>query len=81
MARAALRDDLYAVHAQLTAQAIGATSADDPAPSRIADWEDDHGILVARAADTLEEICSDDTADLARMSVGLRVVRGLLAGG
>jgi glutamate dehydrogenase len=81
MARAALRDDLYAVHAQLTAQAIGATSADDSAPSRVATWEDEHGVLVARAAETLEEICADDTADLARMSVGLRVVRGLLAGG
>jgi glutamate dehydrogenase len=81
MARAALRDDLYGVHAQLTAQALRASSGDDPAPKRIADWEDDHSILVQRAAETLEEICSDDTADLARMSVGLRVVRGLLAGG
>jgi glutamate dehydrogenase len=35
--------------------------------------------VVTRAATTLGEICSDDTADLARMSVGLRVVRGLLA--
>ena len=33
-----------------------------------------------RGRDTLEEICADDSADLARMSVGLRVVRGLLAG-
>jgi glutamate dehydrogenase len=81
MARAALRDDLYAVHAQLTAQAIGATDSDDAAPVRVSEWEDRHGILVARAADTLEEICADDSADLARMSVGLRVVRGLLAGG
>ena len=30
---------------------------------------------------TLEEICADDEADLARMSVGLRVVRGLLSTG
>jgi glutamate dehydrogenase len=34
---------------------------------------------VTRAAATLGEICSDEAADLARMSVGLRVVRGLLA--
>ena len=81
MARAALRDDLYAVHAQLTAQALGATTGDDAAEKRIEAWERDHGILVQRTADTLDEICSDDTADLARMSVGLRVVRGLLAGG
>ena len=36
-------------------------------------------MLVSRAADTLREICADEHADLARMSVALRVVRGLLA--
>jgi len=81
MARAALRDDLYAVHAQLTAQALTSTPAAEPAAVRVADWEEERGILVQRAAETLEEICSDDSADLARMSVGLRVVRGLLTGG
>ncbi len=79
MARAALRDDLHAVHAQLTHQVLVATSADDPAPLRIAQWEEGDAVVVARAATTLQEICTDDAADLARMSVGLRVVRGLLA--
>jgi len=78
MARAALRDDLHAVHSQLTAQVLRATSADEPAPARIATWEEGDAVAVARATGTLEEICSDDQADLARMSVGLRVVRGLL---
>ena len=53
MARAALRDDLYAVHAQLTAQAMGETSGDDAAEKRIEIWEGDHGVLVQRAAETL----------------------------
>ena len=79
MARAALRDDLHAVHAQLTAQVLRDTSADESVPARIADWEDGDAVVVRRAAATLEEICADDTADLARLSVGLRVVRGLLA--
>jgi len=79
MARAALRDDLHAVHTQLTAQVLLSTDSSDPAPARIATWEDGNEVLVARAAQTLEQICSDDIADLARMSVGLRVVRGLLA--
>ncbi|WP_343907638.1 NAD-glutamate dehydrogenase [Nocardioides aquiterrae] len=78
MARAALRDDLNAVHAQLTAQALATTSADDPAPVRVAAWEDQNAVVVPRAADTLQEICVDEHADLARLSVGLRVVRGLL---
>jgi glutamate dehydrogenase len=79
MARAALRDDLHAVHCQLTGQVLAATSAEESAPARIAAWEDGDSVVVSRAVSTLEEICSDDGADLARLSVGLRVVRGLLA--
>ncbi|MFC4785406.1 NAD-glutamate dehydrogenase [Nocardioides sp. MAHUQ-72] len=81
MARAALRDDLHAVHAQLTAQVLSVTSPDDSAPARVATWEDLDSVVVPRAASTLEEICADESADLARLSVGLRVVRGLLATG
>jgi glutamate dehydrogenase len=79
MARAALRDDLHGVHTQLTAQVLLSTTPEDAAPARVATWEDANEVQVARAARTLEEICSDESADLARMSVGLRVVRGLLA--
>ncbi|SDC19964.1 NAD-glutamate dehydrogenase [Nocardioides lianchengensis] len=79
MARAALRDDLHGVHSQLTLQVLRATPGDEAAPSRIATWEDGDAVTVARATGTLEEICADDQADLARMSVGLRVVRGLLS--
>ena len=78
MARAALRDDLYAVHTELTAQAIEATSPDDSAAARVAAWEDQEGEVVQRAAGTLREVCRDENADLARVSVGLRLVRGLL---
>jgi glutamate dehydrogenase len=78
MARAALRDDLYAVHAQLTGQVLAATDADEAAAARVASWEDADQVVIARAADTLRDICSDEHADLARMSVALRVVRGLL---
>ncbi len=80
MARAALRDELHAVHAQLTQKVLSSTSSDDPAPARIAVWEDGDQVAVARAAQTLDEICGDE-ADLARLSVGLRVVRSLLSAG
>ena len=79
MARAALRDDLYAVHAQLTAQVLDMTDGEESAPARVATWEDADPDMIGRSAATLEEICSDDSPDLARMSVGLRVVRALLA--
>jgi glutamate dehydrogenase len=78
MARAALRDDLYGVHTQLTAQVLEMTAPDEPAAARIASWEETEQVAVGRATATLEEICRDESADLARMSVGLRVVRTLL---
>jgi glutamate dehydrogenase len=81
MARAALRDDLHTVHARLTAQVLATTDPAQPAPVRIADWEEQESVAVSRAVATLEEICSDEHADLARLSVGLRVVRTLLVGG
>jgi glutamate dehydrogenase len=79
MARAALRDDLYAVHSQLTAQVLATTSPLESAPARIQAWEDNDEAAVSRGAKTLAQICSDDSADLARLSVALRVVRGLVA--
>ncbi|HSE69736.1 MAG TPA: NAD-glutamate dehydrogenase [Nocardioidaceae bacterium] len=79
MARAALRDELHSVHARLTAQVLMETESGQPAPVRIADWEEDDQVVVTRAVSTLDEICSDERADLARLSVGLRVVRTLLS--
>lgn len=81
MARAALRDDLHQVHLQLTGQVLAATSPDEPAPARIDTWEEQDAVMIQRATGTLADICSDEAADLARLSVGLRVVRGLLATG
>lgn len=81
MARAALRDDLHTVHGTLTAQVLATTAPDLPVAERIAQWEVQDEVVVGRAVETLREICSDDQADLARMSVGLRVVRTLLASG
>ena len=56
---------------------LAATTAGIPA--RIADWERDDEVVVSRAVSTLDEICTDDHADLARLSVGLRVVRTMLS--
>ena len=65
MARASIREDLHAVHLGLTAKSLH-----DPA------WVDSPE--VAEATETLGRIVADERADLARLSVGLRVVRGLL---
>jgi glutamate dehydrogenase len=79
MARAALRDDLHTVHAQLTAQVLESTKAGADADTRVAAWEVGDRDAIRRASATFEEICADDNADLARMSVALRVVRSLLS--
>jgi len=78
MARAALRDDLHAAHAALTAQVLATTDEDGDLEQRVSVWEQTEQTLVQRAKQTLAEITSDDQADLARMSVALRVVRTML---
>ena len=79
MARAALRDDLHSVHAQITAQVLAHTEDGDEPEQRIKRWSESEGVVLGRAASTLEEIWADETPDLARLSVGLRVVRTLLS--
>jgi glutamate dehydrogenase len=79
MARAGLRDDLHAVHAQLTSEVLHANGA---ATKSVRDvvigWEKSNA-AVPESVKTLRSITSS-RADLARMSVGLRVVRRLLSG-
>jgi glutamate dehydrogenase len=75
MARAALRDDMHAVHAQLTAEVM-APGGDRTARELVTGWERNTP-NVAQSVKVLRTICAS-RADLARMSVGLRIVRGLL---
>ncbi|HEU5483565.1 MAG TPA: NAD-glutamate dehydrogenase domain-containing protein, partial [Microlunatus sp.] len=75
MARAALRDDLHAVHAELTAEVMGAGTTGST-KQRIGAWEKATP-AVADSIKTLRAIC-DGKPDLAKASVGLRVSRGLL---
>ncbi|SEQ70497.1 NAD-glutamate dehydrogenase [Microlunatus flavus] len=79
MARAALRDDLHTAHARLTAQVV----ADRPAGGTEADalveaWERSTP-AADQARATLRSVLSGQT-DLAKASVALRVVRGLVGG-
>jgi glutamate dehydrogenase len=76
MARAALRDDLHAAHAQLTAEVLNGEGGHG-AKELVAAWERQMP-SVHEAVKTLRSICAG-RPDLARMSVGLRIVRGLLS--
>ena len=81
LARQALRSDLYGVIAGLTARVSRATSpALDPS-DRILGWEQAHAAGLGRARATLDEIAATEDADLATLSVALRVLRNLVAQG
>src|SRR5215218_4656043 len=77
MARAALRDDLHAAHSQLTAEVLAGGEAGNGARELVAAWERKTP-SVYEVVKTLRTICAG-RPDLARMSVGLRIVRGLLS--
>ena len=80
MARAALRDDLHAVHASLTAQVLAAPGAESQtARDLVAGWEKSNP-AVPESVRLLRAV-TGSRADLARTSVGLRIVRSLLPSG
>ncbi len=77
LARGALRDDLQAVHAKLTADVLASTEPEQPAIERVAAWREAAPSSVDRSVKVLTEICAEEETDLARMSVGLRLARSL----
>jgi glutamate dehydrogenase len=78
MARAALRDDLHAIHAELTAQVIEFTEESPDPRARVEAWAEQDAVVVGRVRRTLSEVLGGETDDLDRLSVGLRMVRSLL---
>jgi glutamate dehydrogenase len=82
MARSALRDDLYAAHAELTRDVLtGTRTAGDAtadAAARLAAWEERNSAAISRAAATLSEIWEGDRFSFTTMSVASRVIRTLV---
>jgi glutamate dehydrogenase len=76
LARAALRDDLYAAQAALAAEVLTTTGDQEPG-SRVATWTERNATAVGRAAQVLADIASGETYDVATLSVALRQIRGL----
>ncbi len=80
LARASLRYDLYAALAGLTSAVLrGAAPGTDPVQA-VEAWEAANGEGLARARTTLAETLTVEPADLAALSVALRMVRSLLPG-
>jgi glutamate dehydrogenase len=78
MARAALRDELYASHAGLTAALLASGGEDDTPEQRYEAWLDKDRAAVERSRMVLDEIMASDTYDLATLSVAMRTISAIL---
>ncbi|MGY1498251.1 NAD-glutamate dehydrogenase [Streptomyces sp. QTS52] len=78
MARASIREDLYAAHASLTADVLAVGNGSSTPEQRFKAWEEKNTALLGRARTTLDEIQSSDAFDLANLSVAMRTMRTLL---
>ena len=78
MARASIREDLYAAHAALTSDVLSAANGGSTPEERFKTWEQRNAAILGRARGTLDEIQSSDSFDLANLSVAMRTMRTLL---
>jgi glutamate dehydrogenase len=76
LARAALRDDLNAAQAALTAHVLTTTEPGEP-EKRIAAWVEHNASAINRATTVLDDIVAGEVYDVATLSVALRQIRGL----
>jgi glutamate dehydrogenase len=77
LARMALRYDLYAALAALTAEVLGSTADTAPAEQRVHEWEQSNATSITRARKAMGEF-DESRADLAALSVLLRQIRTLV---
>ncbi|MEC4575440.1 NAD-glutamate dehydrogenase [Streptomyces virginiae] len=78
MARASIREDLFAAHAALTADVLSVGNGASTPEERFKAWEEKNAAIIGRARTTLEEIRGSDDFDLANLSVAMRTMRSLL---
>ncbi|WP_203824508.1 NAD-glutamate dehydrogenase [Actinoplanes palleronii] len=77
LARMALRYDLYAALAALTAEVLQSTEATVAPEDRVSQWEQVNAASIARASNAMGDV-DDSPADLAALSVLLRQIRTLV---
>ncbi|GIE27464.1 NAD-glutamate dehydrogenase [Actinoplanes italicus] len=77
LARMALRYDLYAALAALTAEVLQSTPSTAAPEDRVSEWEQVNAASIARASNAMGNV-EDTPADLAALSVLLRQIRTLV---
>lgn len=78
MARASIREDLFAAHAALTSDVLAVGNGTASPQERFTAWEETNAAILTRARATLEEIHGSEGFDLANLSVAMRTMRTLL---
>ncbi|MGW1213416.1 NAD-glutamate dehydrogenase [Streptomyces sp. NPDC002499] len=78
MARASIREDLYAAHSALTADVLAVGNGTSTPEQRFKAWEAKNAPILGRARTTLDEIQGSEAFDLANLSVAMRTMRTLL---
>ena len=78
MARASIREDLYAAHAALTSDVLSVGNGTSTPEQRFKAWEQENAAILSRSRSTLDEIRSSEDFDLANLSVAMRTMRPLL---
>jgi glutamate dehydrogenase len=81
LARAALRDDLYTLHRQLTQEVLDAGGVSADSEAAITAWSHRNGAAIERALGMLADIKSSRAYDTTTLPVALREVRNLIRGG
>ncbi|MFE4606075.1 NAD-glutamate dehydrogenase domain-containing protein, partial [Kitasatospora indigofera] len=81
MARAAIREDLFAAHAALTADILACGGEGATPEERYTAWAELNATLLNRAKSTLDDIRGSDNYELSSLSVAMRVIRTLLRTG
>ncbi len=79
MARAAVRDDLYAAQADLSAIILRSGHAGERPDELRAHWTEQNRAAVRRATELLSEIWETERFDLSTLSVAVRSIRSLVA--
>ena len=81
LARAALRDELYAVHSALTREALQLDGPDRAPEARAERWYEGHRAGVDRSLQVVSDIRMGGLSSLETLSVALREVRNLIRAG
>ncbi|MDA8371307.1 MAG: NAD-glutamate dehydrogenase [Nocardiopsaceae bacterium] len=79
MARSAVRDDLYAAHADLAGTVLVSGAPGESPGDLRSHWVAQNRVAVERSRQTMSEIWETERFDLATLSVALRSIRSLVA--